>query len=278
MLLPAEFRFSQSSLQDYLACSYRFKMRYLLRQAWPAVEVEPLGAFEQHVRDGDAFHQLVHRHLAGIPAETLAPLAAAEPLREWWSAYLRTGLHGLPHLRYPEVTLAAQIAGFWFTAKYDLIAVAPGERAIIVDWKTSRHPRRSRLAPAMQTVVYRCLLVLAGAHLNGGVPFAPEQVEMVYWFAQEPDQPARLAYNSAQFRLDVEALGMLAQTIAAAGPDDFPRTDDIRRCQFCTYRSLCDRGIRAGSYLDDSAPGDPADDDAAWGLETDFDQIAEIEF
>jgi hypothetical protein len=130
----------------------------------------------------------------------------------------------------------------------------------------------------MQTVVYRCLLVLAGKHLNGGVPLAPEQIEMVYWFAEEPDKPLHLAYDSAQFWMDIEALGTLAQTIAAAGPDDFPRTEDVRRCQFCTYRSLCDRGVRAGSYLDDGAASESAEGEADWSLETTFDQIAEIEF
>lgn len=277
-MLPVDFRFSQSSLQDYLDCRYRFRLRCLLRQAWPAAEAEPLGAFEQHLRDGERFHRLIHQHLTGIPAEALALLAAEEPLRQWWTAYLETGLRGLPTTRYPEVTLAARLEGHWFMAKYDLIAAAPGERAVIVDWKTSRRPHRSRLAESVQTVVYRYLLVTAGAHLNGGTPFTPEQVEMVYWFAQDPDNPQHLPYSREQFRLDGEALAALALAIAAAGPDDFPRTEDVRHCRFCVYRSLCGRGTRAGSFLENDAAADAAASPADWGLGADFDQIAEIEF
>lgn len=276
-MLPVDFRFSQSSLQDYLDCRYRFKMRYLLRQPWPAAEAEPLGAFEQHLRQGERFHRLVHQHLVGIPAAALAPLAAEDPLRQWWAAYLQTGLNGLPAVRYPEIVLAAQIAGHWVTAKYDLIAVTPGARAIIVDWKTGKRPPRARLAKSMQTVVYRCLLAAAGAHLNGGAPLAPEQIEMVYWFAQEPDNPERLVYDRSQFELDGTTLAALVSAIAAAGPDDFPRTEDQRHCQLCVYRSLCNRGTRAGSYLETDMAAD-AGSAADWDLGTDFDQIAEIEF
>lgn len=277
MALPADFRFSQSSLQDYLDCNYRFKLRYLLRQAWPAVVAEPLDTYERQLRDGQAFHQLVHRHLAGMPAEMLASVATEDPLQRWWSDYLRTGLKDLPQTRYPETTLAARIAGWWFVAKYDVIAVVPGERAVIVDWKTAGHPRRSRLAQTMQTIIYRSLLVNAGAHLNGGVPFQPEQVEMLYWFTQEPDEPERLTYNRAQYQLDGEALAALVRAIVSAQPDDFPRTDDTSRCRFCTYRSLCDRGTRAGDLgSTDDIPD--VESDAGWKLESDFDQIAEIEF
>lgn len=277
MALPADFRFSQSSLQDYLDCNYRFRLRYILRQAWPAVVAEPLDDYERQLRNGEAFHQLVHRHLAGMPAEALDSLATEEPLRRWWMDYLRTGLNGVPQARYSEITLAAQIEGWWFTAKYDVIAVAPGERAVIVDWKTTDHPRRSRLAQTMQTVIYRYLLVKAGAHLNGGVPFQPEQVEMMYWFTQEPDEPERFTYNLSQYQLDGEALAALVQTIVSGQPDDFPRTEVTDRCRFCTYRSLCDRGARAGDFRDSNDVPE-MESDAGWELEAHFDQIAEIEF
>ena len=65
--------------------------------------------------------------------------------------------------------------------------------------------------------------------------------------------------------------------IAASGPDDFPLTSDERRCKFCVYRSLCNRGVAAGSLEDWPGLTEEAPD---LTLDTglDFDQIAEIEF
>jgi hypothetical protein len=60
-------------------------------------------------------------------------------------SYLRSGLAGLPQKRYPEITLSALLEVL--LAKYDLIAVEPGQRAVIVDWKTAeRRPKRERLS------------------------------------------------------------------------------------------------------------------------------------
>ena len=104
------------------------------------------------------------------------------------------------------------------------------------------------LAQRLQTRVYPYLLVQAGAELNGGQPFAPEQVEMVYWFAEFPDRPERFVYNADQYAEDGALLaGLLEQvTVLSMGDESFPLTPDESKCRFCVYRSLCNRGIAAG--------------------------------
>ncbi|MGQ9887478.1 MAG: PD-(D/E)XK nuclease family protein [Aggregatilineales bacterium] len=277
VIMPLDLHFSQSSLQDYLDCSYRFRMRYVERQLWPAVEAEPPQTMESQIRSGEAFHRLIHRHLAGIPAEKLSSLVEKEPLRQWWEAYLQTGLRDLPPMHYPEITLAAQIAGEWLIAKYDLIAIEPGRRAVIVDWKTSRQPQRAQLAWSIQTTVYRYILSVAGAHLNNNAPLQPEQIEMRYWFAKTPNQPERLFYDSAQQQLDGDTLSALIKNIIESKPDDFQRTGNTGHCRFCIYRSLCARGVSAGDFAA-WADGDLAERENARNAAVGFDQVAEIEF
>jgi hypothetical protein len=57
-------------------------------------------------------------------------------------------------------------------------------------------------------------------------------------------------------------------------------TDDVRRCRFCRYRSLCDRGVEAGES--DAAGAEEvsgADDTPAdWGSTFDFEQVAELAY
>ncbi|MCC6500228.1 MAG: PD-(D/E)XK nuclease family protein [Anaerolineales bacterium] len=275
---------SQSSLQDYVDCARRFQLRYVDRLAYPAIESEPTLENEQHQREGEFFHRLAQQYLIGIPSEQVGRLANTENLQRWWENFsnakdllgpLRENLTSL----YPEATLSAPLGNFRLLAKYDLIAIKEN-KAVIYDWKTYRkRPRNEWLAARMQTRVYRALLVHAGAHLNGGTPFVPEQIEMIYWFAEYPNDPARFAYTSAQYKRDWDLLLKLADEIHNAlrqAQDDaslYPLTDDAARCLYCPYRSYCERGVRAGD-----ADQAEVEMEAEELFDVNFEQIGEIAF
>ena len=265
---------SQSSLQDYMDCAQRFKLRYLDRLSYPAAETEPTLENEKHQQEGEYFHRLVQQHLIGIPAEQIAKFANTPNLQRWWENFHNdkdlSGLRGMSKL-YPEATLSAPLGKYRLLAKYDLIAVRDG-KAVIYDWKTYRkRPRNEWLATRMQTRVYRSLLVQAGAHLNNGKAFEPEEIEMIYWFADFPEEPARFPYNSAQFQRDWDALLNLSEEVASAS--SYPLTEDRQKCLFCTYRSYCERGIRAGDVEQAEA-----ERDAEELFDVNFEQIGEIAF
>lgn len=265
---------SQSSLQDYLDCAQRFKLRYLDRLSYPAVETEPALENEKHQQEGEYFHRLVQQHLIGIPAEQIAKFANTPNLQRWWENFQNstdlTGLRDLLSL-YPEATLSAPLGKYRLLAKYDLIALRDG-KAFIYDWKTYRkRPRNEWLAARLQTRVYRALLVQAGAHLNNGRLFEPEQIEMIYWFADFPDEPACFPYTTAQFKRDWDLLVKLSEEVASAS--SYPLTEDRQKCAFCTYRSYCERGVRAGDI--DQAE---AEMEAEELFDVNFEQIGEIAF
>ncbi len=297
MTLPADFQFSQGSLQDYVDCPRRFQLRYIQRLAWPAVEAEPALENERHLQQGAAFHRLVHQHVLGLSPERLSSMVTDKDLSRWWHNYLESAPANLGELRYPEVVLSAPVSGHRLVAKYDLITLAgssglgrrplPIEKAVILEWKTSRkRPRRKWLAKRLQSRVYPYLLVRAGSHLshlNEGQPFQPEQVEMVYWFANFPKDPERFLCDAAQYDADGAYLASLVEEIKelvlslskGLGDEDFALTAQERRCRYCPYRSLCRRGVRAGAL-------DEAEDEPEWGddfeIALDFEQIAEIEY
>jgi hypothetical protein len=291
MPLPPNFIFNQASLQDAVECRRRFQLRYLLELAWPAPVAEPADEHEAHIRGGEAFHRLIHQHQVGLPAERLTAQAEAEVestrhLAEWWNNYLTQPPENLPAVRWPEVTLSVPVGGTHrLLAKYDLVAIEPGRRAVIVDWKTSaRRPTGARLAARLQTRVYRYVLVRAGSQLNRGAALQPEQIEMIYWFANFPDQPERLPYNRTQHEADgrylTSLIGDLTQAGDGANPgDDFPLTDDATRCHFCPYRSLCGRGVEAGDMHADGTDADASEGAATdWAVDFDFEQVAEVAF
>ncbi|HTX91312.1 MAG TPA: PD-(D/E)XK nuclease family protein [Anaerolineales bacterium] len=273
---PPAFTFSQTSLQDYMDCPRRFQLRYIEQLQWPAVETEPVLENERRQQEGQLFHRLVQRHLLGLPVEKLSRLANSPDLARWWENYL--GAVDLKELHEPlrlstEVSLVAPVGESRLLAKYDLLAVEPGNRAVIYDWKTyHKRPRDEWMAARMQTRVYRALLVQAGASLNGGKPFEPEQVEMVYWYADFPTEPARFPYTAGQYKRDWDALAKLIREISHHA--HFPLTDDEKKCAFCPYRSYCNRGGKAGTGEESEAELEAASPD----FNLNFEQIAEIEF
>jgi len=277
-LVMDDFQFSQASLQAYSDCPRRFYLRYARQLVWPAIEAEPALEHERRMQAGRDFHRLIQQQVLGIPEARLARLAGAdEALARWWQNYLDARPADFAGRRYPELTLSTTVAGCRLVAKYDLVIVTPEGRAVIFDWKTTEKlPSRRRLFERWQTRVYRFVLVRAGAHLNGGQPLRPEQVEMVYWFAEHPESPVRFPYDGTQAAADGEQLTALIAEIRACDAEaDFPLTDDERRCRYCPYRSLCDRGQEAGTL---DAREDETETGALNDFDLDFDQVAEIEF
>lgn len=291
-MVPEGFVFSQSSLQDYVDCPRRFQLRYVEHCLWPAPETADALEFEQLLQRGQAFHRLLRQFYSGVPIEALEKVALADPdLARWWQNYRSTAPQDLPHeVCEAEATLSVAIVPsehvgigntvgmaycYRLEARYDLLAGEPGKRWVIVDWKTGqRRNSRAWLQSRLQTRIYPYVLVQAGALFNNGVPIAPQQVEMVYWFAEFPAQPERFFYSEEQFAADAAFLADLVHEIATRTEEVFPKTEQRRLCHYCVYRSLCWTDVEAGLL----AEAEEVEDIAAALEEIDLESIAPIPF
>jgi predicted RecB family nuclease len=266
------FTFSQSSLQDYADCPRRFQLRYIEQLHWPAVESEPVLENEHRQIEGQTFHRLVQQQLLGLPSEKLSRLANTPNLERWWQNFLLFNLVDNDYTQFAELSLSCPINEHRLLAKYDLIAIKPGQKALILDWKTyAKRPRDEWIATRWQTRVYRALLTKAGAHLNNNVPLEPEQIEMIYWYAEFPSKPARFSYDKNQFKRDWSAIEKIVSEVSSE--KGFPLTEDEKTCRFCMYRSYCERGRQAG-VLDEAE----AEFESDTTFDVNFEQIGEIEF
>jgi len=273
--LQAPFSFSQASLQDYFDCNRRFQLRYIEQLKWPAVETAPVLENERRQMEGQQFHRMIQQYLLGIPEDKLTHMAEnseSQNLGRWWQNFLiaRSGslLNLAGHFFYPEQSLSAPVGSHRMTAKYDLIAVKDG-RATIYDWKTShRRPKDEWMAVRFQTRVYRSLLVKAGAHLNKGNPFLPERVEMVYWYADFPEEPAIFPYDPERYMRDWDGLNGLIGEISAK--QSFPLSEEEKICGFCAFRSYCERGVSA-------VEGGESEDEIDMDWNVTLEQVQEIE-
>ncbi|MCB0114699.1 MAG: PD-(D/E)XK nuclease family protein [Caldilineaceae bacterium] len=255
--LPTTFAFSQSSLQAYSDCARRFWLAYVQRLPWPAVEAGPVHEYEEQMRRGSAFHQVVQRAETGLDLDLLAARLQDDDLLRWFDAYRRHRPAQLPdqHVeveRILSVPFGSEDGVYRLAAQYDLIAAEKDGRAVIVDWKTNQHPtRRNILHQRLQTIVYPFVLVEASESLPWG-PVEPEQVEMIYWFAEAPESPEIFRYSADQHAVNRTRLQALVREILSGDVEaDFPLVPDTeqnrrRLCDYCVYRSRCDRGETAG--------------------------------
>jgi CRISPR/Cas system-associated exonuclease Cas4 (RecB family) len=266
------FTFSQSSLQDYADCPRRFQLRYMEQLRWPAVESEPVIENEHRQIEGQIFHRMIQQNLLGLPRDSLLRLANTPNLVRWWDNFNTTDFGFIDYAQYAEISLSCPVGDHRLLAKYDLIAVKPGEKALIVDWKTyAKRPHDEWMAVRWQTRVYPALLVMAGAHLNNNLPLEPEKIEMIYWYADYPSNPTRFSYDKKQFKRDWSAIEKIVSEIS--DEHTFALTEDLNTCRFCTYRSYCERGTQAGNI--DEAEAESESDPS---FDVNFEQIGEIEF
>lgn len=248
MKLPESFTFSQNNLQDYVDCQYRFLLRHIQHIDWPAVESEPLIEQEMRIDLGFQFHRLVQQSFMGIDPKTLTEAIEEPQLLGWWHDFCELNLFNSPGFKYAEKLISVPFMGFRLVAKFDLLLLHPDDGVTIYDWKTSsRQPRRQSMALRMQSRTYPALLMLQKDYPSSIRISSPGEITMTYWFPSFPDSPITFDYSQAQYESDLQTIEILVNEICSFNEGQFIKTEDPKKCQYCRYRSLCDRGTVAGN-------------------------------
>ena len=174
------------------------------------------------------------------------------------------------------------MAGRRLAAKYDLVVVEEGRRAVILDWKTAgRRPQDATVEGRLQTRVYPYLLALAGGVLNDGTPLSLRTDRDALLVRYVAERAHRDSLRPRPVRSDGAYLAGLLGEISGRPPDGFERTEDLQRCRLCTYRSLCDRGAAAGHGDLDEDVGtgfSPSVDGGDEAIGLDYAEVGEVSF
>ncbi|HEY8347445.1 MAG TPA: PD-(D/E)XK nuclease family protein [Symbiobacteriaceae bacterium] len=239
MQAPEERYLSAMAIRTYLTCPLRFRYRYLDNLYWSRLwggAPDERRALEQ----GQHFHLLARRYYAGVDPALIAAPVEGDVLTDWFHRLTQFLPRTFDRVFYPELELRLTRPDLRLVAKFDLVVVDPDGHATIFDWKTEkRMPRRSFLRKSPQTLVYRFLLCAAGGAYSPRGRFRPEEVSMVYWNPQFPDQWYRLPYSEAQYRKDEEYLCSLVSQILRTPRERFLATAEENVCRSCEYRMLC---------------------------------------
>lgn len=249
MPLGKDFVFSANSLQDYVDCPRRFELKYILNQSWPAVLSQPVQKLEEKMAQGSDFHRLARQLLEGLPLENLTGAARSPLVRDWLERF--SGFIS-PFRRNPyfsEYASFTMIEGFRVVAVFDSIARLDDGQIIIADWKTTEsQPRRDFYQERIQTLLYPLVAYETAGDIFGiGDEISPADISLLYWFPAFPEKSIEFPYSADQLQYDKTYFSNLIREIAGKETGDFSKTDDHRLCDFCQYRSLCERGVEAAS-------------------------------
>jgi hypothetical protein len=148
---------------------------------------------------------------------------------------------------------------------------------VIFDWKTSKNkPPLSVLKEQMQTNLYPFVLNRAGQELFPDLIITPDRIDFIYWYPLSPDHEALIPYsNESDTNFELELEKLTDQILEFEENNQiFPLTTDDKLCEYCPYRSYCERGFETGILADLF----DIDQETSKNFYFELDQIGEIEF
>lgn len=250
--------FSASQVEAFLSCRRKYYYGSLVRLNWPAPFDRNFQKAEALTALGRDFHLAVQRVIQRILTIDEAIQTNQGRVKIWLEQFSRTIALPSDGAVYAELPLTMAIGEDLWNGKIDSLAVSGG-RATIYDWKTTRRPgKRSDYAEAAQTRLYRALAV-ANRDALGIAPNRLPDIEMIYWFANFPDDPIRFTYSESAYAEDLAALTALAAEMRSTNEADYPRTRDAKTCAWCRYRTYCRPSSVALEFDEDDF--EPAADD-----------------
>lgn len=227
------WQLSQSHLNLLSQCPRKFQYRYLDQWGLPTVEIQ----LEQQTL-GSQFHHLIQQQALGLDIQPF--LETSSQLRQWFEALQQFPpplLKGASQHEYQQLLRCQNVT---LVAVYDLLIQTP-QQAQIVDWKTYRRPRNlEALRQDWQTRLYPYLLVETSAYV-------PEQVSMLYWFAQVRGGESHylvLPYDTAQHQQTHQDLMQLLQQLEHnlnrySSNQDFPPVVAEHCYRPCPFLARC---------------------------------------
>jgi hypothetical protein len=236
-----------------------------------------MSKFEELTRLGNRFHLICQQFFSGIDPALLQKTIDHPDLIKMWEKFLPFGESLLEYKLIPEQLLSIPFLNHRLIAKFDLLVEVNSEHYLIIDWKTSsKKLSRNILDKKFQTHLYPFIFCQAGADLFEIDAISPNFIEMHYWYPLGTEPEEVFPYSDkkhSSIKSEIETLVNQINSALSKGTG-FPLTDDHALCLYCEFRSLCNRGIKAGPF-DNLLLVEQED---LSNVQFDIDQVSEIEF
>ena len=227
---------TQTQISAFERCPRFYYLKSVRRLVWPVETGKPL-----RISEGEDFHLLIRQIILGFSPENLIVPGNDEKVKRWLDIFLQENPLKLMGSVTAEKEVSLSFAEVLWLGKFDALAIDE-DRITIFDWKTGAvQPDRNHFLSTPQTRLYRFLARSCAARLLGSGPhlIPADNIEMVYWFPEHPDQTIRLPYSEEEYQQDMTYLRTRAAEMSSDKEEAYPRTGKARQCEACVYRTYC---------------------------------------
>ena len=242
---------NQGLLQDFVECPRRFQLNVIDGLPWPAAYTAQLTQFDRSLILGNRFHLISHQFFSGIDRQAIERSIEDPILMEMFQSFIPYAESFLPLPTFSEQLLVCSLLQHKLIAKFDLIVETNHSNFLIIDWKTSSiKPNRNNLSSRIQTILYPYILHQSGHLLFGGRVIDADSIVFHYWYPLCEEPEVIFPYSNQIHQEVYEKLLDIITRINqfSLSSKIFPLTEDQSYCNYCKYRSLCDRGINPGEF------------------------------
>jgi hypothetical protein len=88
--------------------------------------------------------------------------------------------------------------------------------------------------------------MLGASSFFQGNKFCADNLQMMYWYPNFPELSLVIPNDDKKHDKESIYLRGLVKEILVKDSNDFHLTDEVKKCKYCNYRSLCNRGVSAG--------------------------------
>jgi len=244
--------FSATTLQDFIDCKRKFKLKYIDHLSWPAPLSQLNTKYSEAITRGRKFHQLIQQHFIGIPDYELFNSIQDHTVRQWLKNALSFEISSEKQTKkMVEYHVSYINKGVLLTGVIDLLLISPDSGMKIIDWKTGlSKPNLDRYKSRIQTRLYPYLLLQSPAFsANRFEGLKTQEITFNYWFTNFPEHSLSFTYDRQNFNQDDAYFDDLITTITLTPVEEMLMTHNIDLCRSCPFQLYCGRNIQA-DYFD----------------------------
>ena len=247
MPLNPDFQFSANNLQDFKDCPRRFELKYVLKQSWPAEISQPVLEVEKKIELGSQFHTIANQYMCGIPKESITAEIQNNEMKTRFTNFIGFFSNLEKNDYFSEFRLIMPFQGYHLIAIFDVLCLTKDKKMMIIDWKTTTiPPKKEYFKEKIQTVLYPLLAYECRKSIYPLLEITAEDITMKYWFPVFPQNSIDFSSLADHLENDRVYIADMIKEIENTDEGNFFKTDNMKLCKFCQYRSLCERGISAG--------------------------------
>ncbi|OFI07003.1 PD-(D/E)XK nuclease superfamily protein [Clostridium acetireducens DSM 10703] len=232
------FYYSQNSLNTFLKCPFKFKLKYINGVSWKKdspIDVE----YYKNIKKGLDFHLICERYFLDIPLGLEKKEYIDKDLLNWTNNLIEKFPKKKQKKYLPEYEIKMKKNNIRIQAKYDLI-ILHDNKIYIIDFKTEeRKLTHKEMKKRFQTILYMYIMYEKAKEIFN-IDVQAIDIKMIFWQPKFKEDFIEIEYSE---KIHLENEIIIKNTINTIDEYnfelDFNKNLYKSHCKFCEFNYLC---------------------------------------